>query len=305
MHADNSTKAHEMVETPMLSANQAFATFAAENGIPIIYRVEDFIEEEKIEQITAFLEKMQIPFDFDGHYESFGSLQIAINKAVARANAKNGELFAQVVSEQLIKCLPRARYDVDNCGHFALSFEEYAHTTSPIRRFADLINQMQILAFKSGKPLPFKDEELREICSHINYTERNSAELEMQTDELLNAWFVKQRLDAGEDLTEKGYISRVARDRITIATSFGSAIVELADSAYDSPFRLSEDMLSIKNSVTKKEYHVGQPLEVKPTKVDIDSCAINAEIIFEKGSAERNSQYADEIRNFYGGGRNV
>lgn len=302
LFADNYTKAHEMVETAMLSANKAFAEFAQEHGIPIINRVENTIEEQKIADISAFLAGMNIPFELGETVTSYGELQIAINKAVDFAQQKNGDLFAQIVSEHIIRCLPKARYDTENVGHFALNFDAYAHTTSPIRRLADFVNQKQILAYFAKEPLPFTEEDLQEICKHINYTERNSADLERETDDLLNAWFVNKRLQKGENLAGIGYISQVDRDRITIATSYGNAVVELSENRSGSPFKLSPDLLSITNNVTKKTYRVGQPLNIRPTKVDLDSRTINAEIIFEKGSAENNTQYANDLNNFYGKG---
>jgi len=297
--ADNSTKAHMSVETCMLTANEALARYAIENEIPIIYRVEDPIEPDKMDQIRAFLDTMHIPFDCGESVDSYGELQVAINNAIEYAFKRDGELFANIVSENIIKCLPRARYDTQNVGHFALNFEAYSHSTSPIRRFADTISQIQVLSHMAGLPLPFTTEEINEICEQINKTERNSADLEMQVDDFLNAWYVQQRLNAGEDLTEKGYISRVERDKITITTSYGKVIIELAENQESSPFRLAPDLMSITNNVTGFTYKVGQALEVKPTGVDIGTCKIAAEIVREKGvETTKHVRYEDEIKHF-------
>lgn len=299
LFADNSTKAHEMVETCMLTANEVFARYTQENEIPITYRVEDPIEPEKVMQIRAFLDTMHIPFNLGETVDSYGDLQVAINEAIDYAFKRDGELFANIVSENIIKCLPRARYDTQNVGHFALNFEAYAHTTSPIRRFSDTLNQIQVLAHMAHMDLPYTTEELNEMCEQINKTERNSAELEMQVDDFLNAWYVQQRLNAGEDLTEKGYISRVDRDKITITTSYGKVIIELAESQETSPFRLSPDLMSITNNVTGLSYKVGQSLEVKPTGVDISTCKVAAEIVRERGvEMTKHLRYEDEIKTF-------
>ena len=295
---DNSTLAHLSIESAMLTANQVLARFAQANNIPIIYRVEPQISEEKIDQIAAFLDKMGIPFNFNGNTASFGDLQIAINEAIEEASKKD-KVFAQVVSEGIIKCLPKARYDVENEGHFALNFDAYAHTTSPIRRFADLVTQMQVLAFMEGKPLPFTKAQLAEICEHINFTERNSDDLERDTQELLNAFYVKQLLDQGKDLTEIGYISKVERDRVTVTTSYGHAVIELENSEKTGTFIPSPDRLTITNNKTKRYYSVGQSINIKPVDIDPAKFTIKAVPVYSKGVEDRSSQFSQEINTFY------
>ena len=293
--ADNSTKAHEMIETAMLTANEVFARFAIEHEIPIIYRVEDQISDRQIDEIRAFLGKMGVPFNLPEESESHAELQNAINEAVEVAQRKKGDLFAQVVSEGIIKCLPKARYDVHNVGHFALNFDAYAHTTSPIRRFADFVNQKQILAYMAGKPLPFTEQQLADICAHINYTERNSAELELEVQELLNAWNIDQKLKNHEDLSTVGYISKLDKEHITVTTDYGHVVIDLASGGRNGTFEISKDRLTIINTQTHKKYYVGQEINVKPTHVDIATSTIKATQEFERGD----SQYMKELNAFF------
>ena len=297
--ADNDTEAHKSIETAMLTANEVFARYAEEHNIPIIYRVEPTIEPESIDKITAILASMGVPFEIGEEVSNYGDLQVAINKAVKYAESEKGKLFAQVVSESIIKCLPQAAYSVDNTGHFALNFEAYAHSTSPIRRLADLVNHMQVTAHMAGKELPFTEDQLRDICEQINKTERNSAKLEMDASSFLNACFVKQKMDKGVDLSGFGIISRVERDRITVATENGKMIIELADCEANSPFRLDPGQCSITNSITKQTFKIGQSLRVKPIDVNIDTCEVIAEIVRTKGLEEKGTSYAEEAHAFF------
>ena len=234
-NADNDTLAHRMIETPMLTYNQLLADYAQKNNIPILYRVEDTIEEEALDKIKSFLEGLGIPFNENVNTTDFGELQKEINNAVNFALHKSGHvepttedrLFAQVVSENIIKNLPRARYDAKNTGHFALGFDEYAHSTSPIRRYADLVNQRQITAHMRGEQLPYSEEELNEIAEHLNICERKADEAEREAQASLEAFYIEKLLKEGQRIEGVGFVSQVEDGYIVVEHEHGSVRIDM------------------------------------------------------------------------------
>jgi len=87
-------------------------------------------------------------------------------KSIAESMQKAGSVEA--LRSLLSSYLDKARYDVRSTGHFALDLPSYCHFTSPIRRYADLINHRIVHALIQGKRVPYSDAELALICSRIN-----------------------------------------------------------------------------------------------------------------------------------------
>ncbi len=310
--ADNSTEAHKAIEDAMLIANKVFAEYCKQKGIEIIYRVEEGLSEEKTNEVLNIIKTTIPEFFVKNEIESFSNIQNLVNSALDYAENKQGEIFARALSEMIIKCLPKARYDPNgDLGHFALNFDAYAHTTSPIRRFADLVNQLQVLASFAGEPSPFDKETLQKMCEHINYTERNSDALEAKVQDLLCAWFINQKIRDGQDMTKIGYISNISTSKVTVKTDYGNVVIDLENKSKSKKiksgerdldeFVLSADRMSVSNGrgVT---YKLGSAVKVKPTKIDLDNRIIYAQRIGEKNLGKINVGYDGELDRVYGGG---
>lgn len=132
--------AQMIVQEMMIAANCAMATWAAEQDIPFIYRNHEATaacpgHASMVEQVSqALLNPMALP-----------------------ALAEKMRLWAK-----------KARYGTKVLGHFGLNLPVYAHCTSPIRRYVDLVNQRMIRAQLKGKPLPYTAEDLESLAQEIN-----------------------------------------------------------------------------------------------------------------------------------------
>ena len=132
MEPNEHNAAHELIEECMIAANICAATFVKENKYETLYRIHERPAPERLEKLRAILSRYGIdlpgqdtptPQDF-----KFASDQVA----------KLPEGVHQVIALQMLRSMMKACYSPDNVGHFGLALENYAHFTSPIRRYPDL-----------------------------------------------------------------------------------------------------------------------------------------------------------------------
>lgn len=134
---------YRIVHELMLMTNRALAEFAHANHVPILYRNHKSAADRS-------------------------SLLLTLAEVLDRPNVALEEYRRSIGSK-----LQRAEYGATSQGHFALNVERYCHATSPIRRYADLVTQRQIVAHVSGHPLPYSQGDLQRLADEINTTLRS------------------------------------------------------------------------------------------------------------------------------------
>ncbi|GAV19928.1 ribonuclease R [Mariprofundus micogutta] len=181
--------AHRLIEEMMLAANTAVAEFMENKECALLYRVHPAPEREAIETLNEFL----APF----------GLFVALPKAKAeKAHVKPGNVqrileksagkpFAHVLHRLVLRSMQQAKYTPDNAGHFGLAYNCYAHFTSPIRRYADLIVHRRLKALIKGED-PNRAQPantLAEIGVQTSTQERKQQRGEWDTQAMLAALF--------------------------------------------------------------------------------------------------------------------
>jgi ribonuclease R len=169
---------HRLIEEFMILANVAAAEEVEARRQPSMYRVHDAPDPEKVEALRLFLDEMGVP----GLALVRGqALKPAMfNRVLRRAS---GTLEAALVNDLVLRCQAQAAYSPNNIGHFGLGLRRYAHFTSPIRRYADLLVHRALIAGLDGLPPDMGGERLEAIGEHISATERRAAEAERDTIE--------------------------------------------------------------------------------------------------------------------------
>ncbi len=124
--------AHRLIEEFMLAANEAVATFLTEKKVPILYRVHEPPDLEKLQALQEFVSHFNLGLNLDGPTIDPRQLQ----KLLAEAEGKPEE---RVINQVLLRSMKQARYAPENKGHFGLAAPLYCHFTSPIRRYPDLL----------------------------------------------------------------------------------------------------------------------------------------------------------------------
>ena len=250
--------AHRLIEEFMVLANVAAAEELTRRGRPLLFRVH---EEPSLEKIDALREVAQA----SGFTLAKGQvLQTShLNRLLSQAE---GSDFDELINISTLRSMTQAYYHPDNLGHFGLALKSYAHFTSPIRRYSDLIvHRALITAHGWGKDgLSEGDiERLSETAQHISQTERRSMEAERDTTDRYLAAYLADRV--GTELT--GRISGVQR--------FG-AFVKLDETGADGLlpireigneyFHYDRDTQVLEGSETGLRIGVGQRVTVRLTE---------------------------------------
>jgi ribonuclease R len=195
---------HRLIEEFMIAANVAAAETLEERGQPALYRVHDRPDPTKLDAVRVFIQGL-------GHTLSLPKGQVITPSQLTRLLFQAKDLpESQLISDIVLRAQAQAIYSPQNIGHFGLALRRYAHFTSPIRRYADLVvHRALIRTLKLGSD-GLDDgatARLTETGLHISMTERRASEAERESVDRFTASFLSERIGA----SFSGRISGVAR----------------------------------------------------------------------------------------------
>ncbi|MFK4809260.1 ribonuclease R [Devosia sp. ZW T5_3] len=265
--------AHRLIEEMMIAANVAAAETLESKRSPLLYRVHDEPSSEKLQALRDFL----------------GSLDIAVKKSDSvRASDFNGVLAqsrkagnVEQVSEMVLRSQAQAEYAPENYGHFGLNLDRYAHFTSPIRRYADLIvHRALIKALDLGSDGLSEQEGLKltGIGQHISATERRAMLAERETADRLLAQFLSAQIGARFE----GRISGVTRSGLFVRLlDTGADGFIPASTLGQDYYRYVEEMQSMVGERTGEKFSLGDRVTVRLLEVAPIAGAMRFELLSE------------------------
>jgi ribonuclease R len=267
-------EANRLIEEFMILANVAAAETLEKARVPLIYRVHDEPAIEKVNALREFLASLQIPF------AKAGALRPeAFNRILAHAKGRDAE---QLVNEVVLRSQAQAEYASENYGHFGLNLRRYAHFTSPIRRYSDLIvHRGLIRALKLGSdglPEAADVKALSEVSAQISATERRAMLAERETKDRLIAHFLADRIGATFD----GRISGVHRAGLFVKLNeTGADGFVPARTIGDEYFRHDETGHAMVGSRSGETYRLGDRVTVKLVEAAPVAGALRFELLSE------------------------
>jgi len=179
---------HKIIEECMIAANVEAAKRLNKGRIPTLYRVHEGPDEEKLEELVLFLRTF-------GHKINPATLSPKeINRVLASVAGKPEEELVETV---VLRSMKQARYQPNNVGHFGLALGAYAHFTSPIRRYPDLLvhrGLKQLNEKRSPKGFRYGLEEMERLGEHTSHTERRADEATREVAERLKCVYLKERV---------------------------------------------------------------------------------------------------------------
>ena len=207
--------ANKLIEEMMIQANTAAAEALEQRRTPLIYRVHEAPSQEKLKNLTDFLFTLDVRWSMGEapRTERFNRLLEQMRDTP----------HAEIVNEVVLRTQMQAIYSPDNVGHFGLHLDRYAHFTSPIRRYADLIVHRGLIRALGLGDDGLTDTEmatLTEIAEHITLAERRAMAAERDATDRYVAAFMEGR--EGAEFT----------GRITGVTRFG-LFIRLAETGAD------------------------------------------------------------------------
>ncbi len=268
--------AHRLVEEFMIQANVSAAETLVAKNSPLIYRVHDAPSREKVRSLSDFLQSLDLQLPRKGVL-----LPEHFNRILGQAQ---GREFEQLVNETILRAQSQAEYSPENLGHFGLNLRHYAHFTSPIRRYADLVvHRALIRALKlptngggyDGLP-QIDPEQLAAIAKAISDTERRAMAAERETIDRLIAYYLAEQV--GAHFT--GRISGVTRAGLFVRLDETGADGFIpARTMGDDYFVYDEDRQALVGKWSGAAYRLGDPVEVRLAEAIPTAGALRFELL--------------------------
>jgi len=189
LEVEQSNRAKELIEDFMVAANGVTANYLAAKGLPSLRRV--LREPERWQRICELASGLgeRLPPEPDA---------VALEKFLAKQK-KDDPLRFPDLSLSVIKLIGNGEYVADlpgetASGHFGLAVRDYTHSTAPNRRFPDLVTQRLLKAAISGQPVPYGDDELKEVADHCTIMENEAKKVERQVRKSAAALLLESRI---------------------------------------------------------------------------------------------------------------
>ena len=286
--------AHRLIEECMLAANVCTAKFLSESSLPVLYRVHDGPNMDKMDNLKAFLKEIGIQLTRSAKPVP-KDYQRVLQKIAERPDA-------HLIQTVMIRSLLQAVYQPENIGHFGLGFAAYTHFTSPIRRYPDLLvhrairylirsktHTQNVQKVKGVKPVtrkaiyPYEMKDMQAFGETCSMTERRADAASYDVLDWLKCEYVQDRV--GEDFS--GTVSSV--------TAFG-LFVELNDIYVEGLVHIT----ALKNDYYQFDpvrhqlrgerngmvYHLGDSVRVKVARVDLDDRKIDLVMLDAAGNPQ-------------------
>lgn len=246
---------HQLIEEFMVLANVAAAKTLNDAGFLCLFRVHDQPTPEKVDTLRNFLKLLSV--DFKKGQKISPKLFNALLKKVV------GNPHEQAVNELVLRAQAQAVYTPENIGHFGLGLARYAHFTSPIRRYADLLIHRALLHHLDGgspKDFPYSQNQFSDIGDHLSITERRAAKAERDSKDRL----ISHYLASHEDEVFEGRLSGLSDKGlfVTLLESGGDAFLPLRLLPHDY-YRHDMKRQALVGQRTKRSFQLGDRLNVR------------------------------------------
>ena len=269
---------HRLIEELMIAANVAAAETLERLRQLCMYRVHDVPDPAKLAALREFLDSIGIP-----------GLKLAKGQAVRPHHFNDilkkaaGTPYETLVHQLVLRSQAQAVYSPRNLGHFGLALRHYAHFTSPIRRYSDLLVHRALVAgekFGAGGLLPVTLEEFVVTGEHISMTERRAAAAERSASDRYLAAFLAERVGA----SFTGRISGVTRAGlfVTLQETGADGLVPMRSLPGDF-YVHDEAHHRLVGRRTRRIFTLGDPVTVRLAEAN----TVTASLLFALDSDER------------------
>lgn len=263
---------HQLIEEFMIAANEAVDRVLSENGYAVLRRVHEPPAEEKIEALSIQLAEF-----------GFQAGNLSVRKNMARFLEKlTDHPFEYDAKLAVLKSMKRAVYSPEPLGHYGLAKKYYAHFTSPIRRYPDLVVHRALASMLSGRENPYKQGELTAFGKHCSRTEQTADAAETALIEIKKYRFLEQQI-----LRKRPEVY----DAVVVSVKNFGMFVELTRLQVQGLVHISSisrefvryDAQRQELRARKKTYGAGSRVRVMAARVDFDKRQVDFVLAGEEG----------------------
>jgi ribonuclease R len=258
--------AHRLIEECMLAANVCASDYLDRNEQPTLYRVHEGPSAEKLEALRAMLK------DF-GLTLGGGAEPQAKDYAELLKRVKD-KPYAGMLQTVMLRSLSQAVYTPQNVGHFGLAYDAYAHFTSPIRRYPDLLVHRGIKAVIAGKR--YEAGDLEAVGGHCSDTERRADDATRDVEAWLKSYYMQDHV--GEEFD--GTISGVTNFGlfVTLDELFVDGLVHISDLGQDY-FQFDAHKHMLRGERSGAKYQLAGRVRVKVVRVNLEQAKIDFTLV--------------------------
>ena len=261
------TIAHRLIEECMIAANVEAAKLVDKHKMPAPYRVHAEPDADKITVLREFLNGRGVRLG--------GGAVPAASDFAAALNSIKGREDAGHIQNVMLRSLMQARYSADNSGHFGLALTHYAHFTSPIRRYPDLLLHRAIkhvLARGKVKDFDYTAEQIEQLGAHCSTTERRADEATREVMTFLKCEYMRHRV--GQELD--GIVTSVAPFGLFVELDglYVDGLVHVSTLEGDF-FQFDARHQRLVGERSKRVHALGDRVHVKVARVSLDERKID------------------------------
>ena len=297
----NRNDAHKLIEECMLAANVATAAYLEASELAALFRVHEGPSAERLEALRTFLGELAL--DIPGGMDPTPlDYQSVLSRLAERDDA-------QVIQTMLLRSLSQAVYKPDNGGHFGLNYEAYAHFTSPIRRYPDLLVHRAIkrLATSSGSTprklskdktralYPYTMTDLVTVGEHCSMTERRADDATRDVQLWLKCEYLRHHI--GDEFA--GVVASVTRFGMFVELTdiYMEGLVHISALPSDY-YHFDHASQRLVGEHMRQTYQLGDAVRVQVARVDLDDRKIDLELVgaLEPGAGRRGNKQSVRSR---------
>lgn len=266
------TESHQLIEELMLLANREVATHVSKRlgkkNRLFVYRIHDVPNPEKMDELAVFLRA--IGYQLERGRKTTGKDLNRILKQSA------GTPHERVIKTVTIRSMAKAVYTTRNIGHFGLAFENYAHFTSPIRRYPDIMVHRTLAALLAGGKITDSPEEQEKRAVHASAREVSAAEAERASVKLKQVEYFTGHIGEERD----GVVSGITDWGIYVedAETAADGMVRLA-SMTDDTYEYDPRKFAAVGARTKRAIRLGDPVRFRVERADLEERTLDFSII--------------------------
>jgi ribonuclease R len=275
-------EAHRLIEECMLAANVCASEFLKKHEHPALYRIHEGPTPEKLELLRTFM--AEFGFGVGG-----GDSPQAKDYCKLLDRIKDRP-DAQLLQTVLLRSMQQAVYSPDNVGHFGLAYEAYAHFTSPIRRYPDLLIHRAIKAVLNGDK--YKAGDWNELGEHCSMTERRADDATRDVTNWLKCFYMQDRI--GEEF--EGTVAGVTSFGLFVALDgvYVEGLLHVTELGNDY-FHYDKARHEMAGERTGVRYRLGDRLSVKLVRVDLETTKIDFTLVNKNNELESKSKVESGI----------
>jgi ribonuclease R len=247
---------HQLIEECMLLANEAVAARLMAMNRPALYRIHEPPDNKRLQEYRE---------EVLSHHIQCGNLsnRLEVQKLLERLD---GLAIGQALKIGFLKSLMRARYAVEPLGHYGLAKKKYAHFTSPIRRYADLVVH-RALFLQPGQRVA--ERPLQEVAQHISETERNSDDAERDSRDVKMFAFLNAQLKFAHPTRYPALVTDVRNFGFFVdVTGLGMSGLVPLSGVSDDFYQFDPTRGQLVGRRTRRVFKLGDKIEVQVAKVD-------------------------------------